>query len=80
MQKKLSNLISTGVDTKTFNSLPPLHKEVVTDFFKVLEKEEGNMVERVEAAVDVVSDHHNVNTSVLYNYIEKEVDTQLGEK
>ena len=39
MQKKLSNLISTGVDTKTFNSLPPLHKEVVTDFFKVLEKE-----------------------------------------
>jgi hypothetical protein len=38
------------------------------------------MIDRVEAAVDVVSDHHNVNTSVLYNYIDKEVDTQLGEK
>jgi hypothetical protein len=78
--QKLSNFISTSVDTETFNSLPPLHKEVVTDFFKVLEKEDGNMIDRVEAAVDVVSDHHNVNTSVLYNYIDKEVDTQLGEK
>jgi len=78
--QKLSNLKSIGVDTETFNQLSPLHKELVTDFFKVLEKEKGNMVERVEAAVDIVSDHHNVNTSVLYNYIEKEVDTQLGAK
>jgi hypothetical protein len=78
--QKLSNLKSIGVDTETFNQLPPLHKELVTDFFKVLEKEKGNMVERVEAAVDIVSDHHNVNTSVLHNYIEKEIDTQLGAK
>lgn len=76
----LSNLKSTGVDTETYNQLPPLHKEVVNDFFKVLEKEDGNMVERVEAAIDVVSDHHNVNTSVLYDYIEKETNAQLGEK
>lgn len=78
--QKLSNLIPTSVDTQTFNSLPPLHKEVVNDFFKVLDKEEGNMVDRVEAAIDVVSDHHNVNTSVLYNYIDKEVEAHLGEK
>lgn len=71
---KISNYNNNNIITKTFNELPPLHKEVVTDFFKVVEKEEGNIVDRVEAAVDVVSDFHNVSTDVLYNYI----DTETG--
>ena len=72
--------MSTPIDTKTFNKLPPLHKEVVADFFKVLDKEEGNMVDKVETAIDIVADHHNVKTDVLYNYIDNEVDAQLGVK
>ena len=75
---KLSNLMSTDIDTKTFNELPPLHKEVVTDFFKVLEKEDGNVIDKFETAVDKTASFHNVNTDVLYNYIDKEVDAQLG--
>jgi hypothetical protein len=73
---KISNYNNNNIiTTKTFNELPPLHKEVVTDFFKVAEKEEGNIIDRVEAAIDVVSDHHNVSTDVLYNYI----NTETGE-
>ena len=68
---KLSNLMSTN-DTNAFNELPPLHKEVVTDFYKVLEKENGNIIDRVETAIDIVADFHDVNTQILYNYIEKE--------
>jgi len=75
---KLSNLMSAPIDTKTFNELPPLHKEVVTDFFKVLDKEEGNVIDKLETAVDKTAGFHNVNTDVLYNYIDKEVDAQLG--
>jgi len=75
---KLSNLMSAPIDTKTFNELPPLHKEVVTDFFKILDKEDGNVIDNIETAVDKTADFHNVNTDVLYNYIDKEVDTQLG--
>ena len=70
--------MSTPIDTKTFNELPPLHKEVVTDFFKTLDKEEGNVIDKLETAVDKTADFHNVNTDVLYNYIDKEVDAQLG--
>jgi peptide subunit release factor 1 (eRF1) len=70
--------MSTPIDTKTFNELPPLHKEVVTDFFKVLDKEDGNVIDNIETAVDKTADFHNVNTNVLYNYIDKEVDAQLG--
>lgn len=75
---KLSNLMSTSIDTKTFNDLPPLHKEVVTDFFKVYEKEEGSCIDRVENAIEKTAEFHNINTDVLYNYIDKEVDAQLG--
>ena len=52
--------------------MPPLHKDVVTDFFKVVEKEEGSIIDRVETAIDFVSDQHNVSTDVMYDYINKE--------
>jgi hypothetical protein len=38
------------------------------------------MVDKVETAIDIVADHHNVKTDVLYNYIDNEVDAQLGVK
>lgn len=73
---KISNYNNNNIiTTKTFNELPPLHKEVVTDFFKVAEKEEGSIIDRVETAVDKVADFHNVSTDVLYNYI----NTETGE-
>ena len=70
--------MSTSIDTKTFNDLPPLHKEVVTDFFKVLDKEDGTLIDKFETAVDKTAAFHNVNTDVLYNYIDNEVEAQLG--
>ena len=70
--QRVSQLINKPIDTTAYNDLPPLHKEVVADFFKVVEKEEGNIIDRVETAVDVVSLTHNVSTKVVYDYINKE--------
>ena len=70
--QRVSQLINKPVNTTAYNDLPPLHKEVVADFFKVVEKEEGNIIDRVETAVDVVSLTHNVSTKVVYDYINKE--------
>ena len=70
--QRVSQLINKPVNTTAYNDLPPLHKEVVADFFKVVEKEEGNIIDRVETAVDVVSLTHNVSTNVVYDYINKE--------
>ena len=75
---QLNSLMSKDIDTKTFNELPPLHKEVVADFFKVLDKEEGNVIDKFETAIDKTASFHNVKTDVLYNYINNEVDAQLG--
>ena len=70
--QRVSQLINKPINTTAYNDLPPLHKEVVADFFKVVEKEEGNIIDRVETAVDVVSLTHNVSTKVVYDYINKE--------
>ena len=70
--QRVSQLINKPIDTTAYNDLPPLHKEVVADFFKAVEKEKGNIIDRVETAVDVVSLTHNVSTKVVYDYINKE--------
>ncbi len=69
---RVSQIINKPVNTTAYNELPPLHKEVVADFFKVVEKEEGSIIDRVETAIDVVSLTHNVSTNVVYDYINKE--------
>ena len=70
---RVSQLLKPNVvDTTVFNQLPPKHKEVVADFFKVVEKEEGSIIDRVETTIDKVATKHNVSTDIMYNYINKE--------
>lgn len=78
--QKLSNLQSTGVDTKTFKNLPPLQKEAVIDFIDTYEKETGDCITRVERAIDKVSEHHGINTKTLYDYVDNQIDELLGVK
>ena len=70
--QRVSQLINKPINTTAYNELPPLHKEVVADFFKSVENEEGDIINRVETTIDKVSTHHNVNTEILYNYINNE--------
>ena len=37
-----------------------------------LEKADGNIIDRVETTIDKVATKHNVNTDILYNYINNE--------
>ena len=60
------------VDTTNFNQLPPKHKEVVNDFFGQVDYENDDVVKEVETTIDKVSMKHDVNTDILYNYINNE--------
>ena len=77
---KLSNLMSTPIDTKTFNELPPLMKEAMGDVFTLIEKETGNIIDKFENAVEKVAEFHNISREKIYEYVDKEVLEQLGEK
>ena len=70
---KVSQLLKPNVvDTTNFNQLPPKHKEVVNDFFQQVDYENNDVVSEVETTIDKVSTQHNVNTEILYNYINNE--------
>ena len=63
------------VDTTAFNELPPLHKDVVNDFYNQVDYDNNDIVKEVETTIDKVALKHDVKTDVVYNYI----DSELGE-
>lgn len=66
------------IDSKSFGELSPLMKEAISDVFKLIEKETGDIVTKFENAVNKAAEHHNVNTKYFYDYFEKETNKQLG--
>lgn len=78
---KVSNIVSKNhlIDSNSFKSLSPLMKEAVKDLINLLDNK-GNLIFNFENAVGKVAKFHNINEKVLYEYIEKETDEQLGEE
>ena len=71
---KVSQVIKQNVvDTSAFRNLPPLHKDVVTDFYNNLNYDNDDVVKEVETTIDNVSLQHNIKTDVIYDYIDKEL-------
>jgi|TARA_B100001093_G_C25995750_1_gene663420 hypothetical protein len=71
---KVSQVIKQDVvDTSTFKELPPLHKDLVTDFYNNLDYDNDDIVKEVETTIDDVSLQHNIKTDVIYDYIDKEL-------
>jgi len=68
------------IDSKSFNELPPLMKEAMCDVFTLIEKETGSIIEKFDNAITKVAEFHNINAEKFYEYIDKEVLEQLGEK
>ena len=74
---KVNQLLKPNVvDTTEFNNLPPLHKDVVSDFFNQVDYDNNDVVAEVETTIDKVATQHNVNTDVIYNYMNKELGEQ----
>ena len=74
---KVNQLLKPNVvDTTIFNNLPPLHKDVVSDFFNQVNYDNVDVVKEVETTIDKVATQHNVNTDVIYNYMNKELGEQ----
>ena len=55
-------------------------KEAVSDVFKLIEKEQDNVIKRFENAVNKIAEFHNINLEEFDEYFDKEILEQLGEK
>ena len=69
-----------GIDSQSFKDLSPLMKEAVSDVFRLIEKETGDIITRFENAVGKVAEFHNINLEKFNEYFDKEILEQLGEK
>jgi len=68
------------MDSKSYTDLSPKMKEAVSDVFKLIKREQNNVVETFENAVTKVSEFHNINIEEINKYFDKETLEQLGEK
>ena len=78
---KLSNIVERDlyIDSDSFKSLSPKMKDAVKDIYERIQKETGDIIKVFEGAVDKAAEFHNINTKVLYDYFDKELEEQLGE-
>ena len=81
MKLKLSNIVEQNklFDSNSYKKLSPKLKEAVNDVMKLV-KNEGNLIFNFENAVDKVAEQHNVNTKLIYDYFDNEVNERLGVK
>jgi len=82
MKTRISNIVKETrfMDSKSYNNLSPKMKEAIKEIYKLIENEQKDIVKNFEGAVDKVSQSHKINTEILYNYFNKEVNEQLGVK
>ena len=78
---KLSNIVEKElyIDSDSFKSLSPKMKDAVKDIYERIQKETGDIIKVFEGAVDKAAEFHNINTKILYDYFDKELEEQLGE-
>ena len=78
---KPSNIVERDlyVDSDSFKSLSPKVKDAVKDVYEKIQKETGDIIKVFEGAVDKAAEFHNINTKILYDYFDKELEEQLGE-
>ena len=77
---KLSQLVQSN---QTFNSnayknLSPVMKEAVNDVFKLIEKNQEDILNKFEKSVNKVCEFHNVNKEEIEKYFDNEINEQLG--
>ena len=78
---KLSNIVERDlyIDSDSFKSSSPKMKDAVKDIYERIQKETGDIIKVFEGAVDKAAEFHNINTNILYDYFDKELEEQLGE-
>ena len=78
---KLSNIVERDlyIESESFKSLSPKMKDAVKDVYEKIQKETGDLIKVFEGAVDKAAEFHNINTKILYDYFDKELEEQLGE-
>ncbi len=77
---RVSKIVKNNLDmdSKSYTDLSPKMKEAVSDVFKLIKREQNNVVETFENAVTKVAEFHNINIEEINKYFDNELNEQLG--
>mgnify|MGYP001237880692 FL=1 len=77
---RVSKIVKNNLDmdSKSYTDLSPKMKEAVSDVFKLIKREQNNVVETFENAVTKVSEFHNINIEEINKYFDNELNEQLS--
>ena len=79
---RVSKIFNRGliIDSKSFKDLSPKMKNVVSDIFRVVMNKQGGIIERFDFGIKMALNEHSFDLESLYEYFDKEILEQLGEK
>jgi hypothetical protein len=77
---RVSKIVKNNLDmdSKSYTDLSPKMKEAVSDVFKLIKREQNNVVETFENAVTKVAEFHNINIEEINKYFDNELNEQLS--
>ena len=82
MKSKISNILreTNLLDSKSYKELTPVMKEAIKEIYRLIEKEQTDILKKFEGAVEKVVASRNIKREDIEKYFDKEVNEQLGIK
>ena len=82
MKSKISNILreTNLLDSKSYKELTPVMKEAIKEIYRLIEKEQTDVLKRFDKAIEKVVASRNIKKEDIEKYFDKEINEQLGIK
>jgi hypothetical protein len=80
MKNKISNIVKETkiLDSKSYNELTPVMKEAIKEIYRIIEKEQTDVLTRFDKAIEKVVASRNIKKEDIEKYFDKEIKEQIG--
>ena len=80
MKNKISNIVKETniLDSKSYNELTPVMKEAIKEIYRLIEKEQTDVLTRFDKAIEKVVASRNIKKEDIEKYFNKEIKEQIG--
>ena len=80
MKTKVSNILreTNLLDSKSYKELTPVMKEAIKEIYRLIEKEQTDVLTRFDKAIEKVVASRNIKKEDIEKYFDKEINEQIG--
>ena len=80
MKNKISNILreTNLLDSRSYKELTPVMKEAIKEIYRLIEKEQTDVLKRFDKAIEKVVASRNIKKEDIEKYFDKEINEQIG--